>query len=66
MSAPTPFDLTALDRYRIAQVREALAAAEQTDAADGEATARALGRLEVAVKHLLDVFDEHEAGEPRD
>lgn len=60
--SPTPFELTSLDRYRIAQAREALAAAEQ---ADGEATAHALGRLEVAVKHLLAVFDEHQGGEQR-
>jgi len=58
-----PFRLTGHDRYRIGQAREALAAAEQTDAGDGQATARALGRLEVAVTHLLAVFDEHDGGE---
>jgi hypothetical protein len=59
----TRFDLSDFDRYRLGQTREALAAAEATDKGDGKAAAHALGRLEVAVKHLLDVFDEHEAGE---
>jgi hypothetical protein len=57
------FDLSDHDRYRIAKAREDLAAAKAADLSDGRAVARMLGRLQVALEQLLDVFDEHEGGQ---
>jgi len=57
------FDLADFDRYRIDAARKALAAAEELDMADDRAMARIIGHLEVALAHLLEVFDEGEAGE---
>ena len=58
-----PFTLSDADRYRIGEAREALADAGHVDVGDDVALARTVGRLEVVLKHLLDVFDEHEAGD---
>ena len=55
------FDLSDRDRYRIDSAREELANAEQLDLRDDRAMARTIGRLQVALGQLLDVFDE-EAG----
>lgn len=57
-------DLTDHDRYRIAQARRDLAAARQLDKPGDQATAHMLGRLEVALEQLLEVFGE--AGDGRD
>lgn len=51
------FDLTDFDRYRIEAAREELARAERLDLSDDRAMARTIGRLEVALQHLLEVFD---------
>lgn len=51
------FDLNDHDRYRIEKAREELAAVKQLDLADDRAMARTIGRLEVALKQLLEVFD---------
>jgi len=59
----TRFDLTDFDRYRIDAARKALAAAKALDMADDRAMARTIGHMEVALAHLLEVFDEGEAGE---
>lgn len=55
------FDLGAYDRYRIEAAREELANAEQLDLRDDRAMARTIGRLAVALRQLLDVFDEEAA-----
>jgi hypothetical protein len=52
------FELTGHDRYRIEKAREELAAAEQLDLSDDRAMARTIGRLEVALKQLLEILDE--------
>ncbi|MFG2352609.1 hypothetical protein [Streptomyces sp. NPDC048521] len=54
-----PFDLTPFDRYRVRVARKELAAAGGLDMSDAREMARTLGRLEIAVKQLLEVFDEH-------
>lgn len=59
------FDLTDYDRYRIESARRELAKAEQLDMGDDRAMARTIGRLEVALQQLLEVFDEAEGGEQR-
>jgi hypothetical protein len=52
------FDLSDHDHYRIRVAREELARAKRLDLADDRAMARAIGRLEVALGQLLEVFDE--------
>lgn len=59
------FDLTAHDRYRIAQAREVLAAAKAIDWSDEQAGPRMVGQLEVIVENLLAVIDEHDGGDDR-
>ncbi|MEV7034586.1 hypothetical protein AB0N99_30695 [Streptomyces sp. NPDC093272] len=59
------FDLTEYDRYRIAAARRELAKAEQLDMSDDRAMARTIGRLEVALQQLLEVFGEVDGGEQR-
>jgi len=51
-------DLTDHDRYRIEKAREYLVASEQLNLSDDRAMARMLGRLEVAVRQLLEMLDE--------
>ncbi|WP_217143357.1 hypothetical protein [Streptomyces sp. AC627_RSS907] len=52
------FDLTEHDRWTIVAARQALAAAENVDLLDGNALARLIGRLEVAVERLIELVDE--------
>jgi hypothetical protein len=52
------FDLNDHDRYRIEAARRDLAAGKQLDLSDAQAMARRIGRLEVALQQLLEVFDE--------
>lgn len=51
-------NLTDHDRYRIEAARTELAAAGRLDLSDDRAMARTIGRLEVALQQLLEVFDE--------
>lgn len=51
------FELTGHDRYRVERAREELARAAELDLSDDRAMARTIGRLEVALKQLLEVFD---------
>ena len=51
-------DLSAHDRYRIEAARAELAAVDGLDLSDDRAMARTIGRLEVVLRQLLDVFDE--------
>jgi hypothetical protein len=52
------FELTGHDRYRIEAAREELARLQRRDVSDPLAMAHLLGRVEVALRQLLDVFDE--------
>ncbi|MET8947445.1 hypothetical protein ABZX30_28850 [Streptomyces sp. NPDC004542] len=52
------FELTGHDRYRIEAARRDLAAAERLDMSDDRAMARTIGRLEVALRQLLEMVDE--------
>lgn len=56
------FDLTDHDRYRIEKAREELAAAGRLDLSDDRAMARTIGRLEVALRQLLEMLDEGDDG----
>lgn len=47
-------------RHVVEQARKTLADLEQLDLRDDRAMARMLGRLEVAVKQLLDLIDDAE------
>jgi hypothetical protein len=49
-------NLSDADRYRIEQARRVLA--ERPDFSDAQAVAHRLGRVEIALQQLVDVFDE--------
>jgi hypothetical protein len=52
-------NLSDADRYRIEQARRVLA--ERPDFSDAQAVAHRLGRVEIALQQLVDVFDEGSA-----
>jgi hypothetical protein len=56
------FDLTEYDRCTIEAARKTLAAAANVNLLNGNAMARLIGRLEVAVERLIEMVDES-AGE---
>jgi hypothetical protein len=51
-------NLTDHDVYRIRQARKVLAEAGELDWSNGEAVGRRLGRVEVALKQMLEMLDE--------
>ena len=56
------FDLTEHDRSHIEAARKTLAAAASVNLLDGNAMARVIGRLEVAVERLIEMVDESAGG----
>ncbi|MFJ6552806.1 hypothetical protein ACIQNT_11175 [Streptomyces luteogriseus] len=56
------FDLTEHDRCTIEAARKTLAAAACVNLLDGNAMARMIGRLEVAVERLIEMVDESAGG----
>ncbi|SMQ17469.1 hypothetical protein SAMN06272771_3885 [Streptomyces sp. Ag82_O1-12] len=56
------FDLTPLDLSTLDAARQTLADAESVNLLDGSAMACMIGRLEVAVKRLIEMVDETDGG----